>query len=124
MIDGVRYLFVNSGNSVGKVGLLKKADFFFLRPADYYLRCFIDSNGDGVWSTGLYAGALPPERVFYFPKPIQVKAKWDVEQDWAPLEIPRIGQKPIDITKQKPDKAKSIKQRNKEREQQKKAGKQ
>lgn len=101
-----------------------RADFFFLRPADYYLRCFIDSNGDGVWSTGLYAGAFPPERVFYFPKPIQVKAKWDVEQDWAPLEIPRIGQKPIDITKQKPDKAKSIKQRNKEREQQKKAGKQ
>ena len=100
-----------------------RADFFFLRPTEYYLRCFIDSNGDGMWSTGEYVGNRPPERVFYFPKPIQVKAKWDVEQDWAPLSIPRLGQKPLAITKQKPDKKKNIKQRNKDREWQKRNGK-
>ena len=101
-----------------------RADFYFLKPSEYYLRCFIDSNGDGVWTTGNYLGRQPPESVFYFPKPILVKAKWDIEQDWAPHEIPRQGQKPAVITKQKPDKEKNIKQRNKEREQQKKAGKQ
>ena len=100
-----------------------RADFFYLRPADYYLRCFVDSDGDGVWSTGEYASGRQPERVFYFPKPIQVKAKWDVEQDWSPLDIPRLKQKPKEITKQKPDKEKNIKQRNKEREQRKKSGK-
>jgi hypothetical protein len=39
-----------------------------------------------------------------------------VEQDWAPYDIPRIGQKPLEITKQKPDKEKKVKERNKERE--------
>ncbi len=93
-----------------------RADFFFLKPADYYLRCFIDSNGNGVWDTGEYATGRQPEQVFYFPKPIRVKAKWDIEQDWSPLEIPRLQQKPMEITKQKPDKKKDTKLRNKERE--------
>jgi len=96
-----------------------RADFFFLKPGEYYMRCFVDSNGNGVWDTGNYAEGLQPELVFYFPKPTKIKAKWDFEQDWAPLEIPRLTQKPKEITKQKPDKKKDIKQRNKEREIQK-----
>ena len=93
-----------------------RADFFFLKPAEYYLRCFVDNDKDGLWDTGEYGNSLQPELVFYFPKPIQVKAKWDVEQDWAPLEIPRMLQKPKEITKQKPDKKNSVRERNKERE--------
>lgn len=96
-----------------------RADFFYLKPGDYYMRCFVDHDSDGVWSAGEYMSGRQAERVFYFPKPIAVKAKWDIEQDWAPLEIPRMGQKPMEITKQKPDKEKDIKQRNKERERQK-----
>ena len=99
-----------------------RADFFFLKPGDYYMRCYVDNDYDKEWDTGKYADARQPEMVFYFPKPIRIKAKWDVEQDWAPLEIPRLTQKPIEITKQKPDKEKNIKQRNKEREQQKMQG--
>ena len=93
-----------------------RADFFFLKPTDYYMRCFIDNNGNGVWDTGDYLSGLQPEQVFYFPQPLRVKAKWDIEQDWAPFDIPRLTQKPLEITKQKPDKKKDIKQRNKERE--------
>ncbi|MBR6030872.1 MAG: Ig-like domain-containing protein [Bacteroidaceae bacterium] len=96
-----------------------RADFFFLKPNNYYLRCYVDLNANGVWDTGEYDSGLQPEPVYYFPQPIQVKAKWDIEQDWAPLEIPRLSQKPLEITKQKPDKEKDIKQRNKERERQK-----
>ena len=99
-----------------------RADLFFLKPGDYYMRCYVDNDYDKEWDTGKYADARQPEMVFYFPKPIRIKAKWDVEQDWAPLEIPRLTQKPIEITKQKPDKEKNIKQRNKEREQQKMQG--
>ena len=83
------------------------------------MRCFVDRDYDGIWDTGNYDSAQHPERVYYFPKPLLVKAKWDVEQDWAPLEIPVAKQKPAEITKQKPDKEKNIKQRNKERERQK-----
>ena len=93
-----------------------RADFYYLKPAEYYMRCFVDNDRDGEWDTGEYGKGRQPERVFYFPQPIHVKAKWDVEQDWAPLEIPRIGQKPKAITKQKPDKKKDVKLRNKERE--------
>lgn len=107
--------------AAGKDG---RADFFFVRPGDYYLRCFVDNDGNGVWSSGLYDKGLPPEQVFYFPKPIQVKAKWDMEQDWAPLSIPRMTQKPTEITKQKPDKEKNVKERNKQRLQQKQAERQ
>ena len=93
-----------------------RADFFFVKPGEYYLRCYLDSDQDRVWDTGDYASGLQPEMVYYFPKPIFIKAKWDVEQDWAPLTIPRLGQKPMVITKQKPDKQRDIKQRNRERE--------
>ena len=96
-----------------------RADFYFLKPTDYYMRCFVDSNENGVWDTGEYNSNVQPEAVYYFPKPIHIKAKWDVEQDWAPLEIPRLNQKPKEITKQKPDKQKSVKERNKEREKKK-----
>jgi hypothetical protein len=97
----------------------KRADFYYLKPSDYYLRCFVDRNNNGVWDSGEYDSNLQPEAVYYFPQPVRVKAKWDIEQDWAPLEIPRITQKPLEITKQKPDKKRESKQRNKEREQRK-----
>lgn len=119
-------LLNKSDKCVAEVPADKKgrADFFFLKAAEYYLRCFVDSDGNGMWSTGEYDSGLQPEQVYYFPKPIFVKAKWDIEQDWSPRDIPRLEQKPKEITKQKPDKEKSIKQRNKEREQQKRAEKQ
>ena len=56
-----------------------RADFFFLKPTEYYLRCYVDMNWNGEWNTGHYDNGLQPERVFYFPKPITVKAKWDIE---------------------------------------------
>lgn len=93
-----------------------RADFFYTKPGEYYMRCYVDRDNDGTWDTGNYDSGHQPETVYYFPKPIYVRAKWDIEQDWAPLEIPRLMQKPFEITKQKPDKEKDIKQRNKERE--------
>lgn len=95
-----------------------RADFFYLKPGDYYIRLFIDRNGNGKWDTGNYDANLQPEEVFYFPKPIAVKAKWEMEQAWDVRGIARDKQKPTAITKQKPDKKKDIKNRNKEREEQ------
>ena len=91
-------------NSVRAVN--NRADFFYIKPGEYYLRLFIDRNGDGIWNTGNYAEGLQPEEVFYFPKPMMLRAKWEVEQDWDVRGIPLIKQKPLDITKQKPDKKK------------------
>ena len=96
-----------------------QADFFYLKPGDYYLRCFIDRNGDGVWTTGDYDAGLPPEEVFYFPQLFNIKAQREIKQQWDIRGIPAMRQKPAKITKQKPDKEKQLKQRNKEREEEK-----
>lgn len=93
-----------------------RADFFYLKPGPYYLRCFIDSNHDGVWTTGDYDAGQRPEETFYFPQAINVKARIEVSQDWDVRGIPAMKQKPLKITKQKPDKEKKIKQRNLQRE--------
>ena len=113
-------------NNTGKVirsvrAVNNRADFFYLNPGDYYLRLFLDRDGDGLWTTGCYEDGLQPEEVFYFPKPLTLRARWEVEQDWEPRSIPLNKQKPAAITKQKPDSEKRIKrleaQREYEREQ-------
>lgn len=96
--------------------LTSRTDFFYLKPGEFYLRLFIDRNGNGIWDTGNYDEGLQPEEVFYFPKPITVKAKWELEQAWDVRGIARDKQKPAAITKQKPDKKRDIKDRNKKRE--------
>lgn len=93
-----------------------RADFFFVRPGEYYMRLFIDRNGNGRWDTGDYANNQQAEEVFYFPKPLLLRAKWEVEQTWDVRGIPLTRQKATEITKQKPDKDKKIKNRNAERE--------
>ncbi|MCD7720797.1 MAG: Ig-like domain-containing protein [Prevotellaceae bacterium] len=101
----------------------QRVDFFYLKPGDYYMRMFVDRNQNGVWDTGEYASQTQPEEVFYFPKPITLRARFEVEQEWNYRGIPRTKQKPEAITKQKADKEKSIKNRNAEREQEKQKNK-
>lgn len=110
-------LLDNSGKPVAKekANAEGRADFYYLRPADYYLRCFIDRNGDGQWTTGEYASGTQPEEVFYFPQPMKVKAQWDIEQKWDVRGIALHAQKPGALTKQKAEKEKSVKNKNKER---------
>lgn len=92
------------------------ADFFFMKPGDYYMRCYVDANGNGQWDTGDYASGLQPERVYYFGKPLPLKAQWDLRQDWDVRAVDVARQKPMAITKQKPDKEKKLKNRNAERD--------
>lgn len=96
-----------------------KADFYFLKPGTYFLRLFYDRNGNGVWDTGDYDQHLQPEPVYYYPGSLILKAQWEITQEWNPTAKPLAKQKPGKITKQKPDKAKTVKSRNAERERKK-----
>lgn len=98
------------------------ADFFYVKPGDYYIRCYVDANSNGKWDTGDYAAGLQPERVYYFPKPLPLKAQWDLRQDWELNALELTKQKPLVITKQKPDKQKTVKNRNAERDREKRKG--
>lgn len=96
------------------------AEFYYLRPEKYFLRCFVDANSNGIWDTGEYATHTQPEHVSYFPKPINVRAGWDVEQEWDVLGIPALKQKPQALIRQKADKKKTAHDRNRERDEEKK----
>ena len=78
------------------------AEFLYLNPGTYYARLFIDSNGNGKYDTGNYAEKRQPEEVSYFPQELELKANWDVEQEWDIYATPVDMQKPEKIKKNKP----------------------
>lgn len=92
-----------------------RADFFYLKPGDYYLRLLLDRDGDGMWTTGEFETGLPPEEVYYNPVKFNVRARWDIEQDWNFRTLPLTEQKPAELVKQKADPKKTVKNRNAER---------
>jgi hypothetical protein len=92
-----------------------KARFNYVAPGKYYFRAYIDANGNGKWDTGDYDADRQAESVYYYPKEIECKEKWDVTESWNLTSTPRFKQKPQAITKQKPEKAKQLKNRNAER---------
>ena len=88
------------------------AEFQYLKPGKYYLRAYIDKNGNGQWDTGIYDQDLQPEPVYYNREAIECKAKWEATRQWNLTAYPRFKQKPLEITKQKPDKEKQLRNRN------------
>jgi hypothetical protein len=59
-----------------------RAFFEYLSPGKYKIKCILDKNHNRRWDTGNYRKKLPPEKVFYFPAVIEVRANWDVEESW------------------------------------------
>lgn len=57
-----------------------EVEFMYLNPAIYTIRIVYDSNKNGIWDTGNYLKKIQPERVVYYPEPIDVRANWDIEQ--------------------------------------------
>ena len=82
------------------------AAFFYINPAVYYVRAFIDRNGNNLWDTGKYDEDLQPEDVYYYSRSIERKAKWDSTLQWNLTERKRFQQKPGELTKQKNSKTK------------------
>lgn len=110
---------LNSSDAVVREQRVKEnntCDFYFLQPSTkYYIRMYIDSNNNDKWDTGSYDKKIQPEQVYYFPKVWEMKANFDFEENWNVNAIPLDRQKLDEIKKQKPEEAKKIKDRNKER---------
>ena len=54
--------------------------FPYLLPGKYRLRFVRDTNGNGRWDTGSWKGRRLPEPVIVYPKIIEIRANWDVEE--------------------------------------------
>ncbi len=91
------------------------AEFFYLKAGKYYLRAFVDNNDNGQWDTGDYYTDLQPEEVFYYPKEVEFKEKWDITIGWDLNATPVARQKPQAITKQKSEQEKKLRNRNADR---------
>lgn len=91
------------------------AEFFYIKPGRYYIRMFVDSNNNGIWDTGDYASGRQAEEVFYYPEPVECREKWDISKTWSPRATVLTRQKPSQITKQKAEQTRQVKQRNAER---------
>ena len=73
--------------------------FQYLKPDTYYLRLYLDENGDGKWTTGSWAEKRQPEKVYYFPDKIQTKSNWDFEEEWDYTAIEQTSSKPKELIK-------------------------
>ena len=92
------------------------ADFYYLDPnTKYYIRLFIDRNGNGKWDTGNFMEGIQPEEVYYFPKVWAMRANFEFEETWDIHAVPLDRQKLDEIKKQKPEEQKKIQNKNKER---------
>ena len=92
------------------------AQFYYVKPATYYVRAFADRNRNGRWDTGNYDADQQAEDVYYYPKSIETKAKWDITVSWNLTALPRNRQKPAELIKQKEEQNKKQKKnRNAER---------
>lgn len=113
----LRVRLLNKSDAVVKEVLAKDgvAHFDHVNPDKYYLSAFVDANGNGIWDTGDYDEDRQAESVYYYPREIECKERWDVTQQWDLTAVPRYKQKPQAITKQKADGAKKLKNRNAER---------
>ena len=89
-----------------------RADFYFLNPGKYGARLVNDANGNGRWDTGDYALKRQPEQVYYYWQVLELKANFELRQDWYVNDRPRDKQKPDEMKKQKPDEDKRNKNRN------------
>jgi uncharacterized protein (DUF2141 family) len=119
--DTAAVIVVKLLDSSGKSVRIMNADaegrvkFLYVKPGKYYLSAYCDLNGNGKWDTGRYDDGLQPEPVFFFNEEVECKEKWDVTRKWNLTARPRFKQKPEKITKQKPDQAKKLRNRNIER---------
>ena len=113
----LRVRLLNKSDGVVKEVLAKDgvALFEHVNPEKYFLSAFVDVNGNGIWDTGDYDEDRQAEPVYYYPREIECKEKWDVTQQWNLTAVPRFKQKPYAITKQKADSEKKLKNRNADR---------
>ena len=82
------------------------AFFEYLKPDGYYMRLYLDEDGDGKWTTGSWEQKCQPEQVFYFPEKIQTKSNWDFEEVWDYKAVEQTKSKPKALVKIGPIKKK------------------
>lgn len=78
-----------------------EATFYYLKPNKYYISLFYDVNNNGKWDPGSYEEKRQAEEIYFFPKVIEAKAYYDMEEDWDLEATPLMEQKPLELREKK-----------------------
>lgn len=94
---------LNAKEQVKRVENLRNGEVFFknVHPGEYYARLVVDSDNDGLWTTGKYVENRKPEQVYYFSKTLKLRANWDVEEAWNVTEKNILNQRPSGLNAKK-----------------------
>lgn len=74
----------------------------YLNSGTYYARLYVDADSSGTYTTGSVSLERQPEETYYYPRKINLKKNWDIEQTWNIYDQPVDLQKPVEIKKNKP----------------------
>ncbi|MGB5370359.1 MAG: Ig-like domain-containing protein [Flavobacteriaceae bacterium] len=61
-------------------------EFNSLEPGKYLVRVIFDANENKKWDTGNYLLRIQPEKVSYYPKVIDMRANWEVNETFTILD--------------------------------------
>ena len=69
-----------------KVSTTETLQFKSLSPGEYSVCLIEDNDGNTQWTSGDFATRKQPERMYYFAEKFTVRAGWDLELEWEPLQ--------------------------------------
>jgi hypothetical protein len=86
-----QYIFqlMTEKENILRQNLISSSDeikYEYLLPGNYLMKVIFDANMNGKWDTGNYKEKLLPERVLYYPVPINIRANWELREVWAPVD--------------------------------------
>lgn len=72
-------------NVVAEEYLTENKNVYFdeLSPEKYFLRIIYDDNQNGSWDTGSFLNRMEPEKIIYYPKQIEVRANWSLNETFT-----------------------------------------
>ncbi len=74
----------DKGDVIASENRAKEEPVFFesIEPRIYTLRIIYDDNKNNLWDTGNFLEKRQAEEIIYYSKKIDVRANWDVEQEF------------------------------------------
>lgn len=77
--EGDMVLELIKGNKVAYSTRSKVFEAKYLEPGDYNIKVIKDADNNGYWTQGNYTTKKQPEAVYFNPKPLTLKANWELK---------------------------------------------